>query len=84
MWWHGLSDELITKGISNDIINELYPQIENNIIAIKMTAGSDKNKRDIATNYRRKFFNYFKEKLGNSFTKKRFREGTYMTMLGSN
>ena len=80
MWWHGLSDELDKIGIDAEVIDELYPQIENNYIAIKISSGSDESKKALATDFRWKFFEYFREKLGEKFIKKTFRQGKYMTV----
>ena len=68
--------ELNRIGITEDYLGEIYLQLENDIIAVKMTSGND---RDKVKEIRYKLFDYFKENISD-FTKKKFRGGESMTV----
>ena len=73
LWWFGLSiDELKSCGLGET--NELYLQIEDNIIAVKCISEYENS-----NNTRWKLYEYFLEqKIG--FKKKSFRPGKHMTV----
>lgn len=75
-WNFITSDELDKIGITDEYLDELYLQIENDIIAVKMTPGKD---RDKANDIRYKLYCYFKDNII-GFNKKNFRYGKYMTV----
>ncbi len=69
-------EQLDSIGITEDYLESLYLQIEDNIIAVKMSAGKDREKgRDI----RQRLFDYFKIEI-QDFEKKTFRYGRWMTI----
>lgn len=75
LWWHGFtSEELDYCGLANYGISDLYLQIEDNIIVLKMTS-KNSNSNDI----RWKLYKYFLKRIP-SFKKKTFRKGKYMSV----
>ena len=69
-------EQLNSIGITEDYLESLYLQIEDHIIAVKMSAGKDREKgRDI----RQRLFDYFKTEI-QDFEKKTFRYGRWMTI----
>lgn len=75
-WNFITSDELDKIGITDEYLDEIYLQIENDIIAVKMTPGKD---RDKVNDIRHKLYCYFKDNISD-FEKKSFRYGKYMTI----
>lgn len=74
-WWFFLdSGELDSCQLKESVLDELYLQIEDNAISIKMTGKTDK------TNAARwSLYEYFREKVP-GFEKKTFRQGRSMTI----
>lgn len=75
LWWYFLKrEELIACNLVEEYINELYLQVEDNIIAVKMTGDTD-----FTSNVRWSLYNYMRNKLP-EFNKKPFRKGKWMTI----
>ena len=69
-------EQLDGIGITEDYLESLYLQIEDHIIAVKMSAGKNREKgREI----RQKLFDYYKREI-QDFEKKTFRHGRWMTI----
>lgn len=83
LWWDWLSEEeLHNANLSKEFVDGLYLQIEDNIIAVKLSTlevGLESTK-----SARYQLYNYFKEKINQNgnveFYKKNFRQGRYMTV----
>lgn len=83
LWWGDIlnSDELNTIGLTESLVDELYIQIENDIITIKYTV-DEKQSPDMeaVSEMRWKLYEYFRAYLGEEFKKKSFRQGMHMTI----
>lgn len=78
LWWHWVNKISSNTIIDSKYFEEIYLQIENDIIAIKLSR--NENCSDIETaEYRWKLYEYFKSKIP-EFNKKIFRNGKYMTI----
>lgn len=79
LWWLGLTDNNVFENREfNKYINNIYLQIEDNIITVKLEKSEVDDKVEI-NNIRWKLYEYFNTKLP-EFTKKAFRDGKYMTV----
>lgn len=74
LWWYYLSKELEPCSLPKEDVDDLYLQIEDNIIAVKMT-GDGTNTQE----YRLQLYKYFQECIP-GFNKKTFRKGKHMTV----
>ena len=81
LWWFGILQDSDYERMGLDIneVEDLYIQIENDIITVKYSAPPDSD-GDIVRQIRWTIYSYFHEKLGESFKKKTFRPGRYMTI----
>jgi len=83
LWWFDIlsSDELNRMGLDEQCADELYLQIENDIIAVKYSVDPKKNP-DMArvSAIRWRLYEYFRAQLGDAFQKKSFRPGNSMTV----
>ncbi len=82
LWWSGIvnSNDLNKIGINEQHANEIYLQIENDIISVKYTVDLKVADIEKVKKIRWALYKYFRSKLGESFTKKTFRSGNYMTV----
>lgn len=83
LWWFDiLNDNDYSKlGYDKEYLSELYLQIEDNIIAVKYTINKqDTTDMNVVSNIRWKLYDYFHNEIGESFKKKPFRPGKYMTI----
>jgi hypothetical protein len=83
LWWFDIlsSDDLTGIGLDEQCADELYLQIENDIIAVKYTVNPKKNPdTNKVTSIRWKLYDYFRQQLGDAFQKKSFRPGNFMTV----
>lgn len=82
LWWYFLkndNEDSVTKiGLDNKYIENIYLQIENNTIAIKMSI-TETDDNNMTRDIRWKLYNYFKEQVPD-LKKKVFRPGIYMTV----
>lgn len=82
LWW-GLfdNDQLNSMGLMEKYIDELYLQIENDCITVKLsldkTTDYDMN---IVKEMRWQIFDYFKKEIGEEFKKRAFKNGRAMTV----
>ena len=75
LWWFYIKGkELEMVNLNETYLNELYLQIEDNIIAVKMTGEGE-----MITNIRWNLYRYFDSKIS-GFKKKTFRQGKWMTI----
>ena len=75
LWWYHLkSDELDSCNLVEAYLDELYLQIEANIIAVKMTGNTERT-----ADIRWSLYNYIRNKTPD-FMKKSFRNGKWMTV----
>lgn len=74
LWWFNFKREKLTACNIENYIDELYLQIEDNKIALKMIGNSDRS-----TDVRWSLYNYLKSKTSD-FKKRTFRRGEYMTI----
>ncbi len=75
LWWYYLSnEELIACNLKEEFVDEVYLQIEDNLIAVKMTVVTEKS-----NDVRWSLFKYFESKTP-EFQKKVFRNGKHMTI----
>lgn len=83
LWWFDIlsSDDLAVIGLDEQCADELYLQIENDIIAVKYTVNPKKNPdTNKVTAIRWKLYDHFRQQLGDIFQKKSFRPGNFMTV----
>ncbi|GAA0860066.1 PD-(D/E)XK nuclease family protein [Clostridium baratii] len=81
LWWHWLRDSnniSANIGLKVEDFDKIYLQIENDIIAVKLTKLQTNNSQEIV-NVRRKLYEYFKSEIP-EFKKKAFRVGNHMTV----
>lgn len=75
LWWYFLKgEELDSCNLTEDYIEELYLQIEDNVIAVKMTGNTEN-----ASAVRWSLYDYFSSRIP-GFKKKSFRKGKWMTV----
>lgn len=75
------SDELDAMGLTEDICDNLYLQIENDIIAVKYSVDPKNNPAPSkSTQARLTLYEYLRDQLDGEFEKKTFRYGTFMTV----
>jgi len=83
LWWFDIlkEEDYIKLGFTKEYLSELYLQIEDNIIAVKYTI-EKKDTTDMGkvNDIRWRLYKYFREEMGDLFTKKAFRPGAYMTV----
>ena len=87
LWWFDILDSqrLNDIGLTEELCDELYLQLEDNIITVKYALEDRKYKErkydmDEIQAIRWKIYDYFKSELGDSFVKKPFKSGQYMTI----
>ena len=83
LWWFDiLADrDYIKIGYEKEYLSELYLQIEDNVIAVKYTIDKqDFTDMNTVSAIRWNLYNYFHNEIGDSFMKKSFRPGKYMTI----
>lgn len=80
LWWHWFknNNRSTSNALKSNYFDELYLQIENNIIAIKLSS-NDKGNQKKTIEFRWKLYEYFKSQIP-ELKKKRFRSGKYMTV----
>lgn len=79
LWWSVVGSADLEAAGLDDVVSSLYPQIENDKIAIKMVTTKNASKED-ARNARQQLYLYFSDKLNGEFERPRFRNGTHMTI----
>lgn len=82
LWWTVLSEDDLNKmGMTEDIIDDLYLQIENNIIAVKISLVKDRiYDVDKVDSIRNQVYEYFRDNIHQQFKKKVYKKGCYMTV----
>lgn len=80
LWFYGTERKDMNRmGLTEDILADMYLQIEDNLLAVKVAAADNGDKKVIQT-ARRAIFDYLQKMLGDEFQKKTFRSGTWMTV----
>ncbi len=79
LWWSGADKHILDSAGLSSVINELYPQLENNKIAVKMTIKNDTDPVTVKA-VRQNLYQYFSGKLGEEFTCLRFHRGKHLTI----
>ncbi len=87
LWWFGIlnNQDLNKIGLTEDLCEEVYLQVENDIITVKYSLDTEKYKNakyDIEKiqSIKWKIYQYFKNIFGETFKKKSFKIGQYMTI----
>lgn len=84
LWWFSIDHKVMDNcGLSREYIKDLYLQISNNKITVKISKPDEITKEDleILKDIRWSLYNYFYEKLAEEeFKKDRFTQGKYMTV----
>lgn len=75
LWWHFINNTSSSTELNS---NEIYLQIENNIIAIKLNSKETGNQKE-SREFRWKLYEYFKSQIP-ELKKKKFRNGKCMTV----
>lgn len=78
LWWHFINNTSSSSELNSNCFYEIYLQIENNIIAIKLSSKDTANQKE-AIDFRWKLYEYFKGQIP-ELKKKKFRNGKYMTV----
>ena len=81
-WWQGpvTMQRLDAAGLTEDRIENLYLQIENNKVAVKLAVNREKHNKEVVQSLRWKIFDFYQRELSGKFKKGTFRYGTYMTV----
>ena len=79
LWWSGADKNTLDSTGLSKVVRELYPQIENNKMAIKITTNEDAPKEAIKS-VRQKLYHYFTDKLNGEFNRIRFHNGQHLTV----
>ena len=79
LWWSGADKKALESAGLSNIVNELYPQLENNRIAVKMTVRENTDPETIKM-VRQSLYRYFSDKIGEEFSRLRFHRGTHLTI----
>lgn len=75
LWWYNLTQEELKRcNLSTEYLSNMYLQIENNIIAVKIKGNTEKS-----NSIRWSLYSYIKEQVP-YFNKKTFRNGQWMTV----
>ncbi len=79
LWWYYFSrDELNRIGLTKEYVDNLYLQIEDNRIAVKLSAEKSEDK-NLTTDMRWKLYSFF-SKTVEGFQKQTYRKGKFMTV----
>lgn len=78
LWWHWINSTSSSNALKSNCFDEIYLQIENNIIAIKLSSKDTGNQKE-TMEFRWKLYEYFKSQIP-ELKKKKFRSGKYMTV----
>jgi hypothetical protein len=82
LWWNMdlTKEDFDQAGLTSDKIDDVYLQIENDLLTVKLSAVESMHDKKIVRDIRWGIYNYLREKLGKDFYKGTFRPGTAMTV----
>lgn len=82
LWWSMdlTKEDFDQAGLTADKIDDVYLQIENNLLTVKLSAAKSVHDMQVVKDIRWRIYNYLCEKLGKGFYKGSFRPGTFMTV----
>ncbi|WP_314762826.1 PD-(D/E)XK nuclease family protein [uncultured Selenomonas sp.] len=82
LWWEIdlTNEDFEHAGLTFDKIDNVYLQIENNLLTVKLSVIESKHDMKVARDIRWGIYNYLHEHIGKDFYKGTFRPGTYMTV----